>query len=391
MDEGETNGAVVIFRDISARLTTRAARRNSEDKNQALLSAIPDLMFRIHRDGTFLEYFSPASETLALPGQDFLGKRVIDVMPAAFAAQAMQQVIRTLETGGPETLEYQLPVPLPNGPLHDFEARFVPSWPDEALTIVRDITDRRQVDRLKDEFVSLVSHELRTPLTSIKGYVDVLLDGELGVLTGEQIEFLEIVSKNTDRLTAIVSDLLDISRIESGTMALSVAEHDVGAIVRRVCDEVGRIGSERGVDTAIELPDEALTVMVDETRTTQVLTNLLSNAYKYSPSRSTVTVRVSGVDGTVRIEIADQGIGIAEGDQERLFTKFYRASSALKEGIGGTGLGLVIARSLAELQGGGISVKSELGKGSIFAFNMPLANLESGRARRGRLKKGVES
>jgi two-component system sensor histidine kinase SenX3 len=102
-------------------------------------------------------------------------------------------------------------------------------------------------------------------------------------------------------------------------------------------------------------------------------------------------VRVSGVDGTVRIEIADQGIGIAEGDQERLFTKFYRASSALKEGIGGTGLGLVIARSLAELQGGGISVKSELGKGSIFAFNMPLANLESGRARRGRLKKGVES
>jgi PAS domain S-box-containing protein len=242
-----------------------------------------------------------------------------------------------------------------------------------AVAIFRDITERKEVDRLKDEFVSLVSHELRTPLTSIKGYVDVLRDGEVGELTAEQDDFLRVVASNTDRLTAIVSDLLDLSRIESGSISLSVGPVDIVDLARSAYEELRGIGQASGITTVFESPGEPLLVSVDEVRTAQVLTNLSSNAHKYSPDGGEIIVRVLPDGPMARIEVEDHGLGIAAADVDRLFTRFFRARGAVQRGIGGTGLGLVIARSLVELQGGSISVLSRLGSGTTFSFTVPLA------------------
>jgi signal transduction histidine kinase len=237
------------------------------------------------------------------------------------------------------------------------------------------IDERRAVERMKDEFISIASHELRTPLTSIMGYVSLLLDGEVGELTEEQQQFLQIVDSNAERLIGLVNELLDISRIESGRIQLTLQPLDLREVVQAVCTDLRTASRSKRITTVVQLPLEPIHVQADRDRLIQVLTNLLSNAYKYSPESTTVTVQGTTQDGTVQVNVVDQGIGISALDQAQLFSKFFRADSARRQGITGTGLGLSITRSLVEMQGGQIWVSSCLGQGSTFSFTLPLAQL----------------
>lgn len=239
------------------------------------------------------------------------------------------------------------------------------------LFAFRDVTREREVDRMKSEFVALVSHELRTPLTSIKGYVDLLLAGNVGELAGEQREFLEIVVHNADRLTALIDDLLDLARIESGRIDLTRTPLDLG----RLLSDLGaafhlQIESKEQrlvVDLAPDLP----ALWGDAARVAQILINLLSNAHKYTPAGGVITV-VARPDGAmVRIEVRDTGIGMTADEQSQLFTRFFRAKNRATQEVGGTGLGLAIMRSLVQLHGGWIDVDSALGQGSTFTVTLP--------------------
>jgi len=242
-----------------------------------------------------------------------------------------------------------------------------------AIVAFQDIAKMREVDRMKDEFVSIVSHELRTPLTSIRGSVQLVLDEPQAVADAEHRQLLQIALNNCERLVRIINDILDVSKIESGNLTLRRKATHVAEIVRQSMDVVATPARNARVTLAANVPANARPVMIDPDRIVQALVNLLSNAVKFAPADSTVTVSVTGSDSMVTIAVADQGEGIAPENLNRLFRKFQQVDSSSSRRKGGTGLGLAITKALVEQHGGRIFVDSEVNRGTRFSFTLPVA------------------
>lgn len=246
------------------------------------------------------------------------------------------------------------------------------------VSIFQDITHQVEVDRLKSEFVATVSHELRTPMTSIKGYVEILLMGAAGELGEKQTHFLEVVRENTDRLTVLVNDLLNISKIESGRIELFPQPLDLDSLVSDALLSVEQRSAEddKPIHIRKRFPLNLPQAWGDIERVRQILENLLDNAYLYNiPGGSIeVSAHVSGQE--IQVDVADTGMGIPPLDHERIFERFYRGESPLALGVSGTGLGLSIVQSLVQMQGGRIWLESQgvPGKGSTFSFTLPVYN-----------------
>src|SRR5215469_9342776 len=240
------------------------------------------------------------------------------------------------------------------------------------LHAFRDVTKEREAERIKDEFVSLVSHELRTPLTSIKGYVDLLIDGDAGEVTEEQREFLEIVKSNSDRLVMLVNDLLDVSRIEAGRINLRLQPVDLVGSINEVATSLRPLMEQKRQPLRLELPEDLPNVRADRDRVAEIVTNLLSNAHKYTLEGGSITVRAQVVGHEVQVEVSDTGVGMTPDERDKLFTKFFRAQNPATQDVSGTGLGLNIVKSLVDKQGGRIWVTSEPMKGSTFTFTIPI-------------------
>lgn len=242
------------------------------------------------------------------------------------------------------------------------------------VSIFRDITKDVEVDRLKSEFVSTVSHELRTPMTSIKGYADLMLMGAAGQLTDSQIRYLKVIKSNADRLHDLVNDLLNISRIETGKTTLDLRPLDIPQIIEQTVGHLhGRIQhEEKPMAIKTEITPGLPLVNADHTRVTQILTNLVDNAFNYTPVNGQITIHARATEAHVYISISDNGIGISKENREKIFDRFFRADDEAVQKVSGTGLGLAIVRSLIEMHGGYLQVESELGKGSTFTFNLPV-------------------
>jgi signal transduction histidine kinase len=241
------------------------------------------------------------------------------------------------------------------------------------LYVWYDVTHELEVERMKSDFVSTVSHELRTPLTSIKGYTDVLLTDEtLGELTELQREFLAIIQNNVGRLESLVFDLLDLSHLESGMMELHLEALNINLLISELMPSFQPAWDKKRQTFTLHLSDDVPVVLGDSKRVTQILTNLLSNAHKYTPEGGYIDLTVETIETVASIVVTDSGIGLSTEEQTRLFTRFYRAHNAATEEIGGTGLGLSIARTLARMQRGEIQVESTPGHGSTFRFTLPL-------------------
>jgi len=240
------------------------------------------------------------------------------------------------------------------------------------LYIFHDVSHEREVERLRNEFFSMVSHELRTPLTSIKGYVDLLQSGATGELSPEQREFLDIIKTNTDRLVKLINDLLDLSRIDAGHLDLRWQAVDIGLLVRQVVNTLRPLLDGKHQHVTLELAPHTPPVWADNDRVVQILTNLISNAHKYTPAEGQITITVRPLDRHVRVDVQDNGIGISPEDQLHLFSRFFRAKNRATQQSTGTGLGLAITRSLVEMQGGEIFVTSAPNQGSTFSFTLPI-------------------
>jgi signal transduction histidine kinase len=225
------------------------------------------------------------------------------------------------------------------------------------------VSGLRELDDMKSAFVSTVSHELRTPLTSILGYTDALLDGEAGPLNEEQEEYAQAVQRNARRLHSLVDDLLTVSRLDAGRIHLEHRRVALGPIVEATCADLRSRADGKGVAVSVDVRDAAV-VDGDAVRLGQIVTNLMSNAVKFTPGGGSVRVGVQRDDGHVDLVVADQGIGIPADELPRLFERFFRASTAGH--VEGTGLGLSITRELVELHGGTLSVTSTEGEGSTF-------------------------
>lgn len=233
----------------------------------------------------------------------------------------------------------------------------------------------------KNEFISMVAHELKSPMTSIRGYADLMLSGVVGPLTEPQRECMETVRFSVERMRVLVADLTDISRIESGEMRIELHPISLDGVVEEVRQALRTDLEAKGQTLQVDLPDTLPAVLADRGRVVQILTNLLSNAHKYTPQGGRVSVACTaemlpGADGVTRgmvhVAVRDSGVGIRAEDQPKIFQRFFRASDRAVRDVPGTGLGLNITHHLVELQGGRIWFESAVGEGTTFHFTLPI-------------------
>ncbi len=341
--ESVPHGILAIGRDD----TVISCNRNSE------------ILFGIHRIEALGERYQTA---LPKPLVELLSVLILDVLKDKVTRDA--QFERRLSPS--ETI----PIGISCSLLCDKEAR-----PQGFLLICRDLTltmevqKLRELDRMKSEFVHTVSHELKTPLTAILGGAEVL-QADREALTGEQQEIVDIIDQGGKRLHALITDLLDLSRLESGRLGLDREETDLAAVIAEAAENV-RHKNPR-CNLSYDLPPDFPRVMADGDKLKQVFENLIGNALKYSPDGGEVRVRLSREGDKVRFAVTDQGIGISPEHLPQLFEKFFRVDSSTTASIEGTGLGLTIVKHIVELHEGEVTVESALGKGSTFGFVIPL-------------------
>jgi signal transduction histidine kinase len=348
-------------------------------KSQAILESIADGVIVADASHKIILANRPAAAILEIPRAQLLDTAVDDFL-GLYGLEShawIAAVDRWLhEKDGEQTDYLEVQLPIGNKVINvRVSPVLVGSQFFGTVSIFRDITKEVEVDRLKSEFVSTVSHELRTPMTSIKGYVDLMLMGVTGKLIPAQARYLRIIKNNAERLQTLVDDLLNISRIETGKLLLDLKPVDLAVLAQRVVDHHlnGRIQHEaRQVTVKTELPRRLPLVMADEARITQVITNLLDNALNYSSNGGTIEISAVSEPNQICLHVTDSGIGIAEADLNRIFDRFYRADDTSVQSVPGTGLGLSIVRSIVEMHGGQMSVRSKLGHGSTFSFTLPL-------------------
>lgn len=239
-----------------------------------------------------------------------------------------------------------------------------------AVVLMHDVSEWRQLERMRSEFVANVSHELRTPITAVKGFSETLLDGALNdpVITRQ---FLQIINDESERLKRLVTDLLELSKIESGHTVFHFEPFDLAALVRRTVEKYRHQAESLGLTLETELPADPLQLEGDSDRIAQVLINLLGNAIAYTPSGGRVDVSVEERDEDVVLKVRDTGVGIPAEDIPRLFERFYRVDKARTRRSGGTGLGLAIVKHILESHHGQVEVQSDVGAGSEFTITLP--------------------
>lgn len=227
-----------------------------------------------------------------------------------------------------------------------------------------------RLNNLKSDFVSIVSHELRTPLTSIYGYVSLVSDGETGPITGQQMEFLSIAKVEIERLTRLINDILDISKIESGNMEMKFENFNILKFMSEYKKEVKNMALEKNIKVTFLLPKKLPIIMADRDKIKQILDNLISNAIKFSEANTELKVIIKEKNEFISFDVADHGIGIAKRNLDKIFGKFQQVDSKMTRKEGGTGLGLAIVKNLVKFHNGEIWVRSTPGKGSKFSFTI---------------------
>ncbi len=356
--------------------TSERARR----EHRAVLDATGEAMALVSPDGQLMTINRRLTEFFGVHADDVLGQHITALQATVERIFAEPDEVRNLVAASVTDVERQFTTILgqqwPNRrdlELFSTPVQGVDNKPVGRLYVFRDITREREVDRMKSDFVALASHELRTPLNAINGFVSLLLDGAAGPLSEQQGHLLGVAKRNSDRLTVLVTDLLDLSRIESGKIELQCTALNIATLIRHVATLLHGELEAKQQRLMLELPEGLPDVSGDPDRVVQILLNLLSNAHKYTPAHGHITVAAHAEQEYLQVDIHDTGVGLAPDEQSQIFTKFFRVQNHMTQDVGGTGLGLAITRSLIDLHGGEIAVQSTQGQGSTFSFTLPYA------------------
>ncbi len=354
------------------------AQQVEGSKSQAILESVADGVMVSDSSGRVTLFNAAAERILGVKRGEAIG-RPIDDMLGLYSASGGHWVQQVREWHASPEARRSTPV-LSQRMEFKTEKRFVTvkvapvTMSDEYLgsvSVFRDVTAEVEADRAKTEFISTVSHELRTPMTSIKGYADLLFIGAAGAINENQQRFLSVIKANADRLTVLVNDLLDISRIESGRVKLELKPIRVESLLETVMTSLHGKFAEKHLSAQVGLPEGDMPrVLADRDRVIQILTNLVSNAYQYTLPGGSITVSAHESGPFVQIDVTDTGIGISPENQAKVFERFYRVDDPNVNEFPGTGLGLAIVRSLVEMHEGRIWLESELGKGTTFSFTL---------------------
>ncbi|WP_052351643.1 response regulator [Deinococcus pimensis] len=365
---------LLLHRNMGNLRGSMSALGESEARNRALIEALPDILMIADATGRIRAFKPPADVDDPAWVNAMVGNRIPDVLPPDVAMTVMRGVSDSLREDRPTFAEYSLQMDLvtPDRPgLRDFESRFMPAGPDEVLIISRDITERKRVERLKNEFVSTVSHELRTPLTSIRGSLSLIASGMLGELQPRGKKLVEIALSNSERLVRLINDILDIEKIESGRLEFQVETLSLPDLLSGAVDDNRGFAQGYGVDLELAPDLPRVSVRGDRDRLTQVLTNLVSNAVKFTPGGTGVTVGATLSGGVARVTVRDRGPGVPAEFRSRIFERFAQADSGDTRQQGGTGLGLSISRAIVERHGGTVGFEDHPEGGTVFFFTLP--------------------
>ncbi len=360
-------------------LEERAEQLNKELKNanvslsiaklriESIVQSMEDAVVAVNSDNQIVMINRVAERIFGIDAKNSFGQKVASYINNKLITDNFTAVLEAKNTLKNE-VKFQL-----GNKEHIFAAVFTPiiSEKQEAagsVAVFRDITEIKELDKMKSEFLNMVSHELRTPLTPIQAYSELMM---VRNVDPEKVKsYANIINKETQRLGSLIGDLLDLSRIDAGKgLSLTMEEMDFTDLLRIVYETYKNASSKHKI--ILTIPDKSETILFDKNKMIQVMTNLLSNAIKYSPDGGNVTITMEDRGNRVYTSVKDEGLGISKEDQGRIFEKFYRVENEAVRKISGTGIGLPIVKYMIELHNGGIEVKSEPGKGSEFIFYIP--------------------
>ncbi|MCE5252262.1 PAS domain-containing sensor histidine kinase [bacterium] len=393
---GEVNGALIelannrrgdliIIRDVTGRKKAEKERLDLISKLQekteelnTILENVGDGIITVNNEYTITAFNNAFSELVGLPREEIIGKPCYDIIRCVdndrndlcnHSCGLEQTLLKGLTFVERSIIQHRddttTTVESVNSPLKSVDGSII-----GAVKSIRDITKEAEIEHMKEEFVSTVSHELRTPLTAIQGYIDLILAGETGEINDVQREFLDMVSRNSERLTLLINDLLDIEKLEAVKLTLRMQKVSLSDLVRYSANTLRHNALEKKLDYILDIKN-GIEGYFDQDKITQIMLNLISNAIKFTPEGS-VTIKLDERNNKAEISILDTGIGISPADRKKLFTKFFRAETPLVKKIPGTGLGLSIVKKLIEVHKGKIIVSSDTGKGSEFLVVLPL-------------------
>lgn len=371
---------VTVSRDVTERV--HVARSMDQFKN--ILDNTLDMIFMFEPDTLHFTYVNRgAVEAMGYSREELLGMTPYQIKPL-MPEEKFREFIAPLLSGEKPSLSFETLHRRKDGsdfPVEIF-LQLVRAKDEKGLfvAIVRDVTERKKLDRLKNEFVSTVSHELRTPLTSIRGSLGLILGGVAGELAPQAKSLIDIAHKNSERLVRLINDILDVEKIESGKMQFEMKRQELMPIILQALEANRAYGEQFGVKFEIKTSLEQTEVNVDTDRMIQVMSNLLSNAAKFSPPDERVEIAVSHDNGFVRVSVTDRGTGIPDAFRDKIFQKFSQADSSDTRAKGGTGLGLSISKVIIERMGGEIGFESRAGAGTTFYFKLPEWREESVRS-----------
>jgi signal transduction histidine kinase/CHASE3 domain sensor protein len=351
----------------------RQTLRTQNVELQAVLDATDDAICMADADGRLL--FANATmdrlwEDLGLPSEGSIWDRLAALTARTTDPEAAIRAAVPLRE--PETTVTTV-VDLDDGrSFHCFSApvRHPGGRPIGRIFLLRDVTRERDAERAKEEFVANVSHELRTPLTSLAGFLDIVLEEEAGSLTSDQARYLGIARRSTDRLSRLVSDLLFAARADAGQFELELQDVELNSLLVDCADEVRALAELKQIALEVDV-DGPIEVRADPARLSQLVHNLVGNALKFTPEGGRVSLRALSSADDALLEVSDTGIGMSPEDVSRIFERFFRTRQATTSAIAGTGLGLPIAKAIAEAHGGSVEVESAEGAGTTFRVRLP--------------------
>jgi len=362
----------------AASVATSALLRESANELGAVIDAVTEqAIVGTDRSGRVDVFNTGAQKMLGIAAHDAIGRSIAGFDGFDEITGSLQKFLTEVRSGAPQVRDWtyttrdgtQLSIKVAVTARRDAAGDV-----DGFLFVGTDVTADREQARLKDQFVNLISHELRTPLSSILGYLELLEDDEETPLTAEQAQYVGTIERNANRLLRLVSDLLFTAQVESGRFQVQEQPVDLHNVVAAAIDSACPVAAARGVTLRMACCDGPVYVSGDPIRLGQAVDNLVSNAVKFTPSGGRVAVTLGTGDGAearALVSVSDTGVGIPADELDRLFSRFFRASTASANAIPGVGLGLSITRAIAVAHRGQIRVASTVGAGTTFTLDLP--------------------